>query len=596
MRDYATVQASLEKDLSRWLPANFDHKAFSLAQASFDGWTGRQVAAALQIGSLYKKLAPDGQSESAIKACLEKFSALNKTVHFDPPKDGDSESMVYMLNIFRDEVWKILDFEIDGMPNFDLSYIEASFATGPGASRLANSRNFYTKLFDSDHSVTDPYVLALFRAAVRKSSTWHQALEAWSKSFRPVIVRGNTLFTVKKNSEISRTCCTEPLLNMMMQKSLGAWCEQRLAAKLGIKLDTQPDINRALTRIGSENGAFGTIDLSSASDSISMTLCEWALPPTFLKWVRLFRSQIVRYPDGHEEELRMVSTMGNGFTFPLETIIFACAVRAVYISKGVKPCFWSGPQLNGAVFGDDLVVREDCFDTVKQLLVRLGFAVNESKSFNTGLFRESCGYDYWQGFNIRPVFIDSLETSPDVYSSFNRLARWAAQNELPIGRTLFVLSKMARFLPVPFSAADDSGFKVPSRLAPDKVDERGWKKFKYLSPVSTAQKVPKDPKEARTFGYKGFNPCGWEVTFLGGYAHNPVKSFLTDGVGIDTPIPGTEHDLINRRPYQGEVLSRRLKTSSIPFWDWFGAQDRGRFASRSFGRWEAAVDQIFSEI
>nr|QDH89542.1 MAG: RNA-dependent RNA polymerase [Leviviridae sp.] len=347
MRDYAMVKTALIEDLSRWLPVTWCEASFSTAQADAEGWSEQQVAAALQISALYKKLAPDGQTEEAVQRTLIKFGELNASIGFDPPNEGDSESMAYLLSLFRDEVWKITDFEIDGC-NFDLEYIRGHFAAGPGASRMATSRNFYTKLFDSNHSYTEPYVLALFRAAVSGSNTWVQAMQHWAESFKPVMVSGNTLFTVAKNSEISRTCCTEPLLNMLMQKALGTWLEERMEAKLGISLAKQPDVNRSLTRQGSVDGTYGTLDLSSASDSISMSLCEWAFPPMFTRWLKRFRSQIVRYPDGHEEELRMVSTMGNGFTFPLETIIFGCALRATYISKGVNPSFWSGTELNAA--------------------------------------------------------------------------------------------------------------------------------------------------------------------------------------------------------------------------------------------------------
>ena len=591
MRDYAMVKSAFLQDVSRWLPATYDENSFSVAQADAEGWSSQQVAVALQVSALYKKLSPDGQSDDAINKTLDKFRELNASINFVPPNEGDSESVAYLLSLFRDEMWKVTDFEIDGC-NFDLEYIRGHFAAGPGASRMANSRNFYSKLFDSNHSYTEPYVLALFRAAVSESDTWVQALTSWAKTFRPVMVRGNTLFTVAKSSEISRTCCTEPLLNMLMQKALGTWIEGRMGSHLGIRLDKQPDVNRALTRQGSKTGDFGTLDLSSASDSISVSLCEWALPPLFYKWLKLFRSKIVRYPNGHEEELRMISTMGNGFTFPLETVIFACAVRAVYISKGINPCFWSGPELNAAIFGDDMVVRKDCFETLSMLLQRLGFAVNVGKSFNYGSFRESCGYDCWNGKNIRPVYLSSLETSQDVYSSFNRLSRWSAENEIPIGRTLYMLSQMARFLPIPFSWADDSGFKVPSSKAPQAYDERGWQKFRYIEPVSTAEDVPKDPVHARTLGYRGYNPWGWEVAFLGGYARNPVVSLYEPSVPL---IKDTRRscDLISRRPYQGEVLHRRRRTGAIPFWDWFGATDTGRFAPESYPRWKAGVAQIF---
>lgn len=591
MRDYAMVMSNLVKDLSRYLPKDLDSNPLSLtARADLEGWTDQEVAAGLQVQALYKKLAPDGQSPSAIDATLKKFSDVNSKVGFLPPHSGDNESMTYMLNVFRDEVWKVLDYEIDGR-NFDLKYISDHFAAGPGASRGADSRNFYTKLFDSHHTYTDPFVLALFRAAVSGSATWQRALGHWSRKYRSKMVRGNTLFTVPKNAEISRTCCTEPLLNMLMQKALGTFTEMRAEAKLGINLARQPDLNRELARRGSIDGSFGTTDQSSASDSISVSLCEWACPPCYVKWLMRFRSPHVLFPDGHEEALNMISTMGNGFTFPLETVLFACAIRAAYISKGVKPYF-SGPRQNCSVFGDDVIVREDCFVATNALLERLGFTVNVSKSFNVGSFRESCGFDYWNGRNVRPVFVESLETPQDVYSAFNRLARWSAENRLPIGRTLFAISRMARFLPVPFSEADDVGFKVPSYMAPWLLDDKGWRLYRYLKPKSTVEKVPADLTEAKRLGYRDFNPDGWELCFLGSYARNPQGTFYDPITGLDIPNE-RQDDGIHRRPYQGEELMRKRRTNYIPHWDWLGAVDRGRFDPDSFHYWEVVVASTF---
>jgi len=170
MRDYAMVKNLLIQDVSRWLPKTYCEATFSVAQAKAERWSSKQVAAALQIGAYSKKLAPDGQSEEAVAACLEKFRLLNSSLKFDLPNERDSESMTYLLHIFRDECRKVVDFEIDGV-NFDLDYIRDHFNVGPGASRLANSTNFYTKMFDSNHSYTNPYVLALFRAAVAGSES-----------------------------------------------------------------------------------------------------------------------------------------------------------------------------------------------------------------------------------------------------------------------------------------------------------------------------------------------------------------------------------------------------------------------------------------
>lgn len=580
MRDYAMVLHLLERDLE------FYCRSQSVVTGTYDP---RDVAATRQVGELFKKLAPDGQSDAAVVATVKKFIEVNNSVSFVPVQSDDDESMTYMLHLVKDEMWRLLDNDSNG-EGCDFAFLADNFLAGPGASRLADSTNWYAKMWDSNHSYTDPYVLSLFRAAVVRSETWTSAYLSWEKSFRPQLVSGNSLFTVPKNSEISRTCCTEPLLNMMFQQAVGSFIENRLRQVFKIDLARQPDLNRRLCREGSRNDAYGTIDLSSASDSIATTLCEWACPPTLMKWLRLFRCAATRLPDGSEVLLNMVSTMGNGFTFPLETAIFASAVRAVYIAKGVNPATM-GPDQNYAVFGDDIVIRKDCYATCIRLLSRLGFKVNDGKSFNDGPFRESCGYDYYRGVNIRPVYIRSLEKPHNVYSAFNRLSRWSAEHRLPIVRTLGYLLKMAAYRPVPFSESDDCGFKVPCNRSPLRFNGGGWYKYTKLVPVSTAMVVPVDATTARKAGYKSFNPHGWELAFLGGYAHNRDRPLLNPEGPPDKGTPELV-DEINRRPFQGEVLARRVRTSEIPFWDWFGAQDEGRFAASSFEPWQGLMELI----
>jgi hypothetical protein len=154
-------------------------------------------------------------------------------------------------------------------------------------------------------------------------------------------------------------------------------------------------------------------------------------------------------------------------------------------------------------------------------------------------------------------------------------------------RVLRYLKTLARFLPIPFSEADDAGFKVPCSSAPLKFNHEGWYRYTCIWPVSTALAVPRDRASARKCGYKDFNPHGWESAYLGGFAHNPTLPFDLDS-RIDTR-ESERSDLISRRPFQGEVLRRRRRTKFVPFWDWFGVQDEGRFARSSFESWQALM-------
>jgi len=74
--------------------------------------------------------------------------------------------------------------------------------------------------------------------------------------------------------------------------------------------------------------------------------------------------------------------MGNGFTFPLETLIFWALTRAV-----------CGSTATVSAYGDDIICPSDRAEDVIAVLTEVGFSVNLEKSFWNGPFRESCGSD-----------------------------------------------------------------------------------------------------------------------------------------------------------------------------------------------------------
>lgn len=565
----------------------------------YGAWNGdsspKRVAATILQESIFNKWAPDNKpTAEADMAALNKFLQINNGVDFVPPHGDDTWFEGEALGFFKDEMYRLFE-PMDGVASPTLNDLANHWAPGPGSSRLADSRNFYSKFFDSDWSYTNPFVLQYFTALVSGSTTWTSAIAEWSKKFRPVQVEGNTFFTVLKKEEISRTCCTEALLNMCIQKAIGSWIEKDcLLRRHKIDLARQPDFNRELCRRGSIDSSYGTIDSTSASDSIATSLCTWSIQnKTLLGLILATRSETSRLPDGSVVKLRMVSTMGNGFTFPLETAIFSCAVRAVYRMKGLTPlCGDPATGANYGVFGDDIVCLTETFDAVTKLLVRLGFLVNEEKSFNTGPFRESCGFDYFNGFNVRPIYVKRLRLSQDVYKTFNRLARWSAVNRIPLVRTLSMLQAWTRMVVVPFSESDDAGFKVPaSVLEGAKLNQFGHIRYKAYVPYGVETPVPFKRSDARKFGYRHFNAWGWELAFIGSYARTKRGHTLQPDSNSSAKKreKSKPEAVIFRRPFQGEVLPRRLRSRSIPFWDWVGPKDP-RFPRESFQDWQVLVE------
>lgn len=549
--------------------------------------------------SFYKKLAPSGRVEAADAAALEKFKRLNasiSTMPFEYPVKSEQDSVFW--DYFKDNFWKALT-PCDA--DFDLEFIRGSFAAGPGASLHCVNDTFYTKMFTSTMTSTHPYLFTLYRGAICESDTWALAERERFEKFGNRIVSGNRLFFVPKTAEVSRTCCTEPLANMLLQKALGAFLELCLKKSFGVSLETQPDNNRELARIGSVSGQFGTIDLQSASDSISWSLVQRICPPNLLGFFRLARCERTVLPDGSECDLNMISTMGNGFTFPLQTIMFASAVRSVYQMMSLDShC----PKTQYGVFGDDIIVRREVYPFLVRCLTNLGFKVNDDKSFNDGLFRESCGFDWYAGSFVRGVYIRSLETASDVYSAINRLNRWSGITGVRLSNAVgFLLEAVRkRKLLVPLSEGIDCGIQVPFKLTRPVVDNRYWFTYRKLVFVAKRHRVPVDLKDSRELGYSHFNENGWAVTYLGGFARSedvPLKSEQ------DLPQEGaprrTAKAYVTPRSLD-ERHRRKVVRSSIPWWDWLGPTQTAKnywdadsaltdnnSSLFNYGRWEAAV-------
>lgn len=458
MRDYASLYSLLLSDLGQGctgdLPVTSDMGI-------------RNAAACSLASSFYKKLCPDGNTVEADRAALEKFRGINDSIGGSEWSFGaSSEPESCFYDYFKDHLRSSLDLH-ESMDSFDLDYIREHMGVGPGAAQGADSSCMVAKLFEGEMTHTNRDLIPLYRGALIETGYWADAEMQRFQEYGFTEVRGSKLFFASKNAEISRVCCTEANLNMLVQKAVGAFLEYRLGKTFKIFLKTQPDHNREMARMGSLDGGLATMDLVSASDSIMLQLCRDALPDGKLKSVLLAcRSRFAILPGGEEVELKMVSTMGNGFTFPLQTLIFACAVRAVYDLMGFPS---SCPKTQFGVFGDDIIVRKEGYEFLRRMLEKLGFSVNVGKSFNTGPFRESCGHDYYAGVNIRGVYIRSLETPQEVYSAINRLTRWSTRHGIALSSTVRMLLSWVRDIRVPPSESDDAGLHVPFKATTPKL-------------------------------------------------------------------------------------------------------------------------------
>lgn len=485
--------------------------------------------------SLLKKFQDDISNDADAK-CLKVFLECNESC-----RHYNLRSEVLYSDYVLGEVKSLIDrmFVENGtelLPS--LSSFYEQWGIGPGANIDSESYDFYTKIFNSKLSRTSDLLYRLYRYAIVDDPAWISAELTRSARVGNSTVDGSRLTFVPKTREISRTVCTEPTLNMMFQKWVGRCLEDKLRSEFRINLSIQPELNRELARLGSIDGSFGTIDLSSASDRISLNLCREILPRHLYDWVVRARSPIVTIPGGEKIKLDMVSSMGNGYTFPLQTLIFASLVVSCYRILGIKPMYGSNGPANWAVFGDDIIVRSDAYEFVVSCLRMFGAVVNDGKSFNAGNFRESCGGDFYHGQNIRGVYIKSLKHDSLVYSAVNRLIRWSSRDgDLLLNTVSYLMSGLrTKVLTIPYRDGDSEGLKVPRSAAIGTVWCKTTFSVKYraLTRRTKSYRLPEPDElgkipECRLPGFN-YNVHGLTRSFIGGYIRYGRVSIRDDRI------------------------------------------------------------------
>lgn len=225
------------------------------------------------------------------------------------------------------------------------------------------------------------------------------------------VVAGGNYFMVPKNAKVFRGCSTEPSINAYYQRGYGKVIADRLAEK-GLDLASIQDKHRALALAGSSGALdLATIDLRNASDTMAKALVELVLPCGWFAVLDQLRSHKTRLPSGQYLVLEKFSSMGNGFTFELETLLFYA------IAKAAGAGFVS-------VCGDDIIVDTASAGNVVTALRFLGFETNAQKTFLSGPFRESCGGDFFRGSPVRPYNLTEAPASPlDWISVANQIRR-----------------------------------------------------------------------------------------------------------------------------------------------------------------------------
>jgi hypothetical protein len=199
----------------------------------------------------------------------------------------------------------------------------------------------------------------------------------------------NKVVTVSKNYQTYRTIAAEPDGLLPFQLAFDAHAKQGLQRIFGIDLSDQSK-NQRLAHEGSVTGNLATVDLTMASDTLALNTVLFLFPEEWVSLLMRLRSPAYKGVFGHGIYAKF-SSMGNGCTFTLETLVFASICKALCSERF-------------SVYGDDIIIESHLYGDLLQVLKFFGFVPNTAKSFSTGLFRESCGGMYFGGTSVLPFY------------------------------------------------------------------------------------------------------------------------------------------------------------------------------------------------
>jgi len=200
-----------------------------------------------------------------------------------------------------------------------LSSLEFSF--GPGATTNVKAREANAKAKLSANLACSEEFLPFVGDFLAEVPLW-----TWSASglgdnprvspdteeviMRPWIeVHEGKLTFVPKDARTKRPIVVEPLLNGFFQKGVGDYLKKRLLKHARVNL-TDQTANQTLAYRGSVDGSFATIDLSSASDTVSIGVVRLLLPEKWFDFLLGLTTGKIQTGTG-ARDLHKFSSMGQ---------------------------------------------------------------------------------------------------------------------------------------------------------------------------------------------------------------------------------------------------------------------------------------------
>jgi hypothetical protein len=328
----------------------------------------------------------------------------------------DKTCPTYLVRLFQ----RVCDQVVRRFHQFDPDTIVGNHGPGAVADQKAGLDKYVFPTWSQQLERVFPRDLhSCANVRVFEYGSWY--VEQVQGSLRTIPAK---LIPVNKTQEKPRLIASEPTANQFVQGGLKKFIRKQIS--LGVLAKsiaiTKQSLSRDLAIGASKGNGLATVDLSNASDRLSM----WAVERVFRKAPALLNALAASRSPWLEDKrytketvlLRKYAPQGNATVFPLQSIVYACISIACVI--------WSTPRLKSRsdaelwasvkeatrmvrVYGDDIILPETALPALSSVLELCELAVNGPKSHYSGRFAESCGMDAFMGTDVTPVYMASVE-------------------------------------------------------------------------------------------------------------------------------------------------------------------------------------------
>lgn len=283
---------------------------------------------------------------------------------------------------------------------------------GPGATANSTFFNKKSKKLDNYECTSWEYLPLFFS---NNNHMWAET-HRWPKEGERKEPTSKVCF-VPKDSRGPRVISAEPRECQWIQQGIRGFiydAVERSPLTRGQVNFTDQSINSELAIKASVEKNLATLDLSDASDRISLRLVEilFSGVPQLLDALKVSRSVQTELTVSDDlkwtHKLSKFAPMGSAVCFPVLALVVWSLIKAsIYLECSDEqinlPWCDTCPSDEVFVFGDDIIVSSYYATTAINALESHGLKVNIRKSFIECDFSESCGMDAYKGRRITPV-------------------------------------------------------------------------------------------------------------------------------------------------------------------------------------------------